>query len=210
LRRIVWSKVLLFAVCLAPLAMLAWDVWRALAGDLEALGADPGEAIVHHLGEWGIRLLLATLAVSSIARLTGRPSLIRYRRMVGLFAFVYVALHFSAYFGILAGAELAALLGDLSERPYIIAGGGALLILIPLALTSTRAAQRRLRHNWRRLHRLVYVAAVLAVLHIAWLAKVSYVDAYIYGSLALLLLGERVFQWVKTSQKAQQNSRQNV
>ncbi len=202
--RIVWSKVLLFAACLIPVAMLAWDVWRALAGDLEALGADPGEAIVHRLGEWGIRLLLATLSVSSIARLVKRPGLIRYRRMVGLFAFAYVAMHFAAYFGILAGAELAALLADLGKRPYIIAGGGALLILLPLALTSTRAAQRRLKKNWRRLHRLVYLAAALAVLHIAWLAKVSYVDAYIYGAFTLLLLGERVYHWMRSKQRARQ------
>ena len=193
---------LLFAACLAPLAMLALDVWRAATGDLDALGADPGGAIVHRLGEWGIRLLLATLAVSSIARLAKRPGLIRYRRMLGLFAFAYVATHFAAYFGILAGAELAVLLEDFGERPYIIAGGSALLLLLPLALTSTRAAQRRLKRNWLRLHRLVYLAAALAVLHIAWLAKVSYVDAYLYGSLALVLLGERALQWIKSRRKA--------
>ena len=173
-----------------------WDVFRAASGDINALGADPGEAVVHRLGQWGIRLLLATLAVSSIARLIKRPGLIRYRRMIGLFAFAYVAMHFLAYFGILAGADVSALVNDLGKRPYIIAGGGALLLLIPLAATSTRAAQRRLRKNWARLHRLVYPAVALAALHIAWLAKVSYVDAYIYGALSMLLLGERAYRWV--------------
>lgn len=193
--RIVWPKILVFALCLAPAALLLVDILRAVSGDLAALGSDPGEAIVHRLGNWGIRVLLATLALSSIARILGKPSLIRYRRMLGLFAFFYVALHFLAYFGILAGAELSALFDDLVKRPYIIAGGTALLLLLPLALTSTRAAQRRLRKNWARLHRLVYPAVILAVLHIAWLAKVSYVDAYIYGLFALLLLAERVWRW---------------
>ena len=192
--RIVWPKMLVFALCLAPLALLLVDVARAISGDLAALGADPGEAIVHRLGNWGIRLLLATLALSSIARLLKKPSLIRYRRMLGLFAFFYVSTHFLAYFGILAGTEFSALIDDLVKRPYIIAGGAALILLIPLALTSTRAAQRRLRKNWTRLHRLVYPAVILAVLHIAWLAKVSYVDAYIYGLFALLLLAERAWR----------------
>ena len=198
----VWPKLLLFALCLTPWAVLAWDVLRAASGDIEALGADPGEAIVHRLGEWGIRFLLATLAVSTCARLFKRPGLIRYRRMIGLFAFAYVATHFLAYFGFLAGAELAALLGDLGKRPYIIAGGGALLLLIPLAATSTRAAQRRLKKNWVRLHRLVYPAAALAVLHIAWLAKVSYVDAFTYGALAALLLAERAYRWIRVQRRS--------
>ncbi len=195
--KIVWPKLLVFLACLFPFAILLWEVVRAATGDLSALGADPGEAIVHRLGQWGIRLLLITLAVSSVARLARRPGLIRYRRMLGLFAFLYLALHFVAYIGILAGADLAEVLADFTKRPYIIAGGSAFLLLVPLAVTSTRAAQKRLRRNWARLHRLVYPALLLGVVHIAWLAKVSYVDAFIYGSLALLLLGERVYQWIK-------------
>ena len=195
--KIVWSKLALFTVCLVPLAMLLWDLYRALGGDVTALGADPGEAIVHRLGNWSIRLLLITLAVSSIARLARRATLIRYRRMLGLFAFVYVCLHLLAYALLLADGQLAAILADLYKRPYIIAGTGALLLLVPLALTSTHAAQRRLKRNWARLHRLIYPALILALVHIAWLAKVSYVDAYIYGTLALLLLAERVSQWLR-------------
>lgn len=194
--KIVWPKVLVFLACLLPFAVLLWDVFRAATGDLSALGGDPGEAIVHRLGQWGIRLLLITLAISSVARLAKRPGLIRFRRMLGLFAFFYLALHLVSYLGILAGAELAEVLADFTKRPYIIAGGSAFLLLVPLAVTSTRAAQRRLKRNWARLHRLVYAAVVLGVVHIAWLAKVSYVDAYLYGSLALLLLGERIHRWI--------------
>ena len=195
--RIVWPKVGLFLACLTPLGLLLWDVSRALGGDLSALGADPGEEIVHRLGGWGIRILLITLAISSLARLARRPALIRYRRMVGLFAFLYVSAHLLCYAFLLAGGEIAAILADFYKRPYIIAGGSALLLLLPLAITSTRAAQRRLRRNWARLHKLIYPALILAVVHIAWLAKVSYVDAYTYGVLASLVLGERVYQWVR-------------
>lgn len=195
--KIVWPKLALFVACFVPIAMLLWDLYRALGGDLTALGADPGEEIVHRLGNWSIRMLLITLAVSSIARLAHRPALIRYRRMLGLFAFLYVCLHLLGYALLLAGAELAAILSDFSKRPYIIAGGSALLLLIPLALTSTRSAQRRLKRNWTRLHKLIYPAVILGVVHIAWLAKVSYVDAYLYGTLALLLLAERVYHWLR-------------
>lgn len=196
-RKIVWPKVLVFLACLLPFAVLLFDAFRAATGEFTALGGDPGEAIVHRFGQWGIRLLLITLAISSVARLANRPGLIRYRRMLGLFAFFYLAFHLVSYVGILAGADFSEVFADFTKRPYIIAGGSAFLLLIPLAVTSTRAAQRRLRRNWARLHRLVYAALLLGVLHIAWLAKVSYVDAFIYGSLAFLLLSERVYQWIK-------------
>ncbi len=196
---IFWSKTLVCLACALPFILLLVDVVRALAGDFTALGADPGEEIVHRMGTWGIRLLVLTLAISSLSRFAGKPGLIRYRRLLGLFAFAYLSVHFAAYLGLLAGADFTQVLADFTKRPYIIAGGAAFLLLIPLAATSTRAAQRRLRRNWARLHKLIYPALVLAVVHIAWLAKVSYVDAFLYGSLAVLLFAERIYQRIRRS-----------
>jgi sulfoxide reductase heme-binding subunit YedZ len=188
-------KPLVWLVCGVPLLWLAWAVVEETAQPGSALGADPGEAVVRYLGEWGIRMLLLALAVSPLRRWLGWPALIRVRRLVGLFAFTYLALHFLAYLWFLAGFRWAGILEDLTERTYITAGALALVALLPLAVTSTRGWQRRLGRRWQALHRLVFVAAALGLLHLLWLTKDGYGEVLAYGAVFLLLMGERLSRW---------------
>jgi sulfoxide reductase heme-binding subunit YedZ len=181
--RIAASKPLVFAACLLPLAHLIWDALH------DALGADPVAQLEHRSGDWALRLLLATLAITPLRRLTGWHWLIRYRRMLGLFAFFYVSTHLAIYLVIDLGGYWSQLLGEIVKRPYITVGFSAWLLLIPLALTSTRAMMRRLGRHWQRLHRLVYLAALLGALHFLWLVKADHREPAMYlGVFALLML----------------------
>jgi sulfoxide reductase heme-binding subunit YedZ len=189
------AKPLAWLVCGAPLLWLLWAIAQEVQQPGSALGADPGEAVVLYLGEWGIRMLLLALAVSPLRRLLGWASLVRVRRLVGLFAFTYLSLHFLAYLGFLAGFEWTAILEDLTERSYITAGALGLLALLPLTITSTRGWQRRLGRRWRGLHRLVFVAAALGLVHLLWLTKDGYGEVLAYGAIFLVLMAERFSQW---------------
>ena len=186
------AKPLVFCVLSVPLVLLFVDVWREIQLPGSGLGPDPGEAVVHHLGTWGLRTLLLTLAVSPASRLLKRPRLVRYRRMVGLWAFSYLVLHFMSYLWLLGGFALETLTADIYKRPYITVGFLALLLLIPLAITSTRGWQRRLGRRWKALHRLVYPAAIAAWTHLLWLSKASFMDPFVYGLVLVLLFGERI------------------
>ena len=186
------AKLLLFVALASPLGVLAYDIYRELVMPGTAFGADPGDEIVRYLGEWAIRLLLATLAVSPASRLFKRPRWVRFRRMFGLFAFAYAVFHLIGYWGLLAGLDVRVVVEDFAQRPYITVGIAALVCLIPLAATSTRGWQRRLRANWRRLHRLVYAVGALACVHLWWLSKGGYGEAVLYSAILLLLLGERL------------------
>lgn len=187
--------------CGAPLAYLA----VAVAGELHIpgswLGADPGEAVVQLLGEWSIRFLLLTLSVSSLRRLANLPRLLRVRRMLGLFAFTYVALHFVAYLGLLAEFDWRLIVEDLAQRTYITLGFLGLLLLIPLAVTSTSGWQRRLKARWRSLHRLVYVVGVLGLAHLFWLTKDGYGEPLFYLLWFTLLMVERIADRRRRSQQ---------
>lgn len=190
-----WCKPLWFLALAWPLAAICLDVWREAVAPGSGFGPDPAEALTHRLGNWALRTLLLTLAVSSLARLLRRPWLIRFRRMAGLWAFAYVLLHFTGYLVLLAGFDPAAVAADVFKRPYITAGFTALLLLVPLAVTSTRGWQRRLRQRWRQLHRLVYPAAAAAWIHLLWLSKASYLEPVLYGVVLALLFAERVWAW---------------
>lgn len=194
-------KALLFGLLALPLVLLGADVWREVGDPGSVLGPDPQEAMVHRLGTWGLRFLLLTLAVSPAARLTRRPALVRCRRMIGLWAFAYVALHFAVYLTLLAGLDPLVIAADIYQRPYITVGFGALLALVPLAVTSTRAWQRRLGRRWKVLHRLIYPAAIAAWTHLFWLSKASYQDATIYGLALALLFGERLLRYRQRAKK---------
>lgn len=172
--------------------MLLLDVWRETQVPGSGLGPDPADELVRTLGTWGLRILLLTLAVSPASRVLKFPRLVRFRRMVGLWAFAYIVLHFTAYLGVLAGFELATIADDITKRPYITVGFAALLMLIPLAVTSTRGWQRRLGRRWRTLHRLVYPAAIAAWTHLLWLSKGGFMDPFVYGAVLVLLFGERI------------------
>lgn len=176
-----------WAVWVLGAGPLAWLVWGAFAG---ALGPDPVKAIEHGLGLWALRFLLASLAVTPL-RWAGL-NLFKHRRPLGLLAFSYAVLHLLAWIGFDMGLRLGQAAEDLVKRPYIIAGMLGLLALLPLALTSTRAAIRRMGRNWTRLHRLAYAALALGVLHFALILKVWTGEFLVYLALAALLLGLRL------------------
>ena len=163
--------------------MIAARAWS------EDLGANPVETLIHHFGDWALRLLLVTLAVTPLRRLTGRNQAVRLRRMLGLFAFFYVSLHLTTYFVLDRSLLLEEILDDLTERPYIMVGFAAFVLLVPLAATSTNAMIRRLGgRRWRALHRIVYVAAIGGVVHFWWLVKADVREPFIYAALLALLL----------------------
>lgn len=181
--RIAVSKPFAFALCLLPLALLVWDTLR------EQLGTDPVAQLEHRTGDWALRLFLATLAITPLRRLSGSAWLVRYRRMLGLFAFFYACVHLTTYLVIDLGGYWSQLLTEIAKRPYMTVGFSAWLLLVPLALTSTRRMMHRLGRRWQQLHRLVYVSALLAVLHFLWLVKADHREPLIYlGILALLML----------------------
>lgn len=179
-------KVCIFAICLLPLARL---VFLAVNG---GLGANPIEFVTRSTGTWTLVGLLLTLAVTPLRRMTGRAHLIRYRRMLGLFAFFYACLHFVTYLWLDQFFDPAAIARDIVKRPFITVGFAAFVLLIPLAATSSHAMMRRLGRGWQRLHRLVYLIATLGVVHYLWLVKKDLTEPLIYGAVLGLLLLLRV------------------
>ena len=156
------------------------------------LGADPSEAVLLHLGEWGLRALLLTLSISTIRRRFGYAPILRVRRMAGLFAFAYIALHLLFYLWFFVEFDARLIVEELAERPYITVGFAAFLMLAALAATSTNGWQRRLRRRWRQLHRLAYVAALLGIVHFYWLTKADYGEVIFHGLWLALLFADRV------------------
>lgn len=182
------AKILVFALCLVPFGVL---LWRALHSEL---GPNPIEFVTHATGDWTIRFLIITLAVTPARKLLGMPQLVRFRRMLGLFAFFYGSLHFLTYFWLDKFFDFGDIAKDVVKRPFITAGFTAFVLLIPLALTSTAGWIRRLGgKNWRMLHRLVYVSAIAGVVHYYWLVKSDIRLPLFYGALVALLLGYRAF-----------------
>jgi len=182
-------KVLVFLLCLLPLGKLALEIF-GLAG--MSLGANPIEELIHRLGKWGLNFLLITLSVTPLRKLTGMNWLIRLRRMLGLFAFFYILLHFLTYAGLDQRFDIAVIVEDIVERPYITIGMSALLLLLPLAITSTKGMMRRLGKRWQKLHRLVYVIGALGVWHFYWQVKEDILEPSIYIFVLVVLLGYRV------------------
>jgi sulfoxide reductase heme-binding subunit YedZ len=182
-------KAIAHLLALLPLALLVRDA----LGD--ALGADPVATLTHRTGDWALRGLLACLAMTPLRRLLDRPWPIRFRRLLGLYACFYACLHLSIYVVLDFGGNVAHLLEDIAKRPYITVGFTAWLLLVPLALTSTRAAMRRLGRRWGQLHRAVYVAAMLGVVHYYWGVKADVREPLAYAVVLALLLGVRVASW---------------
>ena len=186
-RRLVWLKPLVFAAALLP---LAWLAWTAVFG---SLGANPIETVNRTLGDWALRFLLIALAVTPVRKITGWTALARLRRMLGLFAFFYVCLHVSSYVGLDQFFDWQAIWKDVLKRRYITFGMGALLLLIPLAATSTDGMIRRLGgRRWRALHRAVYLILPLAALHFWMMVKADHSRPLLYGAIGAALLGYRV------------------
>jgi sulfoxide reductase heme-binding subunit YedZ len=181
-------KPVVFAVCMTPAVVLLYRTFYT--GNL---GANPAETLLHETGRPALQMLLATIAVSPLRRLTGWSRLIRVRRMLGLFAFSYALVHFSFYLTFDRLFDLAGVVDDVIERKFILSGMTALACMLPLALTSTRGWIRRLGgKRWQRLHRLVYVAAAAGALHFIWKEKVLTAETLTYFSIVTFLLGFRV------------------
>jgi sulfoxide reductase heme-binding subunit YedZ len=183
------AKPLIFCASLLPLAWLCWLAWQ------DQLGANPVETLSHRTGDWSLRFLLLTLAVTPLRRLTGWNGAIRFRRMLGIFAFFYVCLHFGVYLFFDQFFDWAGIVEDVAKRPYITVGFAGWLLLVPLAVTSTNGMIRRLGRNWQRLHRLVYVIGALGVLHYLWLVKADLTEPLLYGGILGALLGYRLWSW---------------
>jgi len=187
-----WTKVLVFAVCLVPLAAL---IWRALAGKL---GANPVEFVQHATGDWTLRFLIFTLSITPLRKLLNLPELIRFRRMLGLFAFFYVCLHFSTYIGPDQSFSLSGIWEDVAKRRYVTVGFAGFLLLIPLAITSTAGWIRRLGgRRWQALHRAIYLSAVAGVIHYYWLVKSDVRKPLEYAGIVGLLLAWRLGTWLR-------------
>jgi sulfoxide reductase heme-binding subunit YedZ len=184
-------KAALFVVCLIPLGKLTLEAF-GVAG--MSLGANPIEQLIHRFGIWGLNFLLITLAVTPLRQLTGKAWLLRFRRMLGLFAFFYVLMHFLTYAGLDQRFNLPLILEDIAERPYITIGFSALVLLIPLAVTSTNGMVRRLGQRWKKLHRLVYVIVVLGVWHFYWQVKLDTAEPLVYALMLTALLGYRIWR----------------
>lgn len=186
-------KAATFAVCLAPLALL---IWRGFSGGLTA---NPIEFITHTTGWWTLAFLMITLAVTPLRRLLDMPWLLRLRRMLGLYAFFYASLHFLTWLVVDQFFDWEAIVKDIAKRPYITVGFSAFLLLLPLAATSTNAMVRRLgAARWQSLHRLVYVIAILGVIHFWWLVKKDISEPAVFAMILTVLFGARlVVMWRK-------------
>jgi len=193
--RVALSKPLVFALCLLPLAWLLWDMLHG------RLGPDPVAQLEHRSGDWTLRLLLATLAITPLRLLTKRHWLTRYRRMLGLFAFFYASVHLSIYLVVDLGGYWSQILAEIARKPYVTAGFAAWLLMVPLAATSTKGMMRRLGPNWLRLHRLVYAVGLCGVLHFMWLVKsgntIAVRDPLIYLAILVVLLALRLPGWLR-------------
>jgi methionine sulfoxide reductase heme-binding subunit len=184
-------KSLVFALCLIPLARLV------LLGFNDDLGANPVEFVTRSTGTWTLVMLCVTLAVTPLRRALGWNALLRYRRMLGLFAFFYACLHFTTYIWFDRWFDVPDMLRDVVKRPFITVGFAAFLLLLPLAITSNNSMQRRLGRRWQKLHRLVYLIVVLAILHFWWkkAGKHDIGEPMIYAAVVALLLGSRL--WIR-------------
>ncbi|HEX7081108.1 MAG TPA: protein-methionine-sulfoxide reductase heme-binding subunit MsrQ [Gammaproteobacteria bacterium] len=181
------AKVVVFAACLVPLAIVAAKIFG-----LASFGANPVEEVLFTMGKTGLNLLWITLAVTPVRKLTKLNWLVRLRRMLGLFAFFYLTLHLLTYIGLDRRFDWGSLIVDVTERPYITLGMLGIVLMIPLAVTSTKGWQRRLGRNWTRLHRLVYPIAILGAVHFWWQTKADIREPLVYAVILSLLLGYRL------------------
>lgn len=195
-----YIKPIVFLVCLLPFLALIWN------GFHDALGANPVEKITHISGDWTLRFLLITLAVTPLRKIFAWSFLSRLRRMLGLYAFFYACLHFLTYLVFDQFFDIHEIIKDIAKRPYITIGFAAFLMLLPLAMTSSNKMLRRLGRRWKQLHQLVYVIAVCGVLHFLWLVKADVREPLVYAVLLLLLLAIRVWYQRKQPPLGAKNS----
>jgi sulfoxide reductase heme-binding subunit YedZ len=195
-------KTVVFVLCLMPLVWLVAgfcsDVLRInpLGLPEEVLGANPIETVIRDLGDWALRFILITLTVTPLRKLTGMHWLVRLRRMLGLYAFFYALLHFNIYLGLDQSYDWVEIAKDILKRPFITIGMLTFMLMIPLAITSNNASIKALGGKaWQRLHQLIYVLAICAVLHYWWMVKLDTTQPAIYAVLLAILLGFRIWFW---------------
>lgn len=186
-------KPLVFALSLLPAFLVVSDAFEWTGG----LGANPVEEIQDRFGIWGLRFLMIALAVTPLRQITGRAWLTRFRRLLGLFAFFYVCMHFLTWLVLDQGLFLPAILEDIVERPFITIGMLALLLLTAMALTSTAAMRRRLGRRWQQLHYSAYLVAVLAIWHFWWQVKLDTSEPALYAAILTALLGYRLYRYLR-------------
>jgi len=185
--RFIW-KPIIFIACLLPLALALGD----LLGYTGSLGANPVEELQDRFGNWGLRFVMIALTVRPLRKITGKVWLLRFRRMLGLFAFFYILLHFLNWFALDQGMLWSAIVEDLVERPFITIGFTAFLLLTAMALTSTTGMRRRMGKRWDQLHYSVYVVGILGVWHYWWQVKSDITEPLIYAVILAVLLGYRL------------------
>lgn len=187
------AKPLVFVVALLPFVYLLWSA------AFDQLGANPAEALVRSTGDWTLRMLCVVLAVTPLRVLTDTPALARFRRMLGLFVYFYVALHLLSYSGFDMAFDLADIAKDIAKRPFILVGFAAFVLLTSLAMTSFNRAIKSLgAKNWQRLHKAVYVVAVLAILHFFWMraGKNNFAEVAVYAAILATLMGWRLWRYL--------------
>ena len=198
---IITLKALIWVACLVP---LAWLVARGFEIGSFDLGPNPVEEVLHTLGKTCLNILFITLAVTPARQITGFNVLIRFRRLLGLFAFFYLVLHFLAYALLDLRLAWSTIGTDIAERPYITLGMAALVLMTALACTSTQAMQRRLKRNWARLHKAIYVIAILGAVHFQWQTKGdAELEPWVYIAILTVLLGYRVVRWLVRARQPQ-------
>jgi sulfoxide reductase heme-binding subunit YedZ len=185
--QIQWIKAFVFALCLVPLARLFW------LGFHDDLSANPIEFIERSTGFWALFILLATLSLTPIKLITGRVWQIQMRRMLGLFMFFYACLHVSTYLWLDFSFDWADITKDIAKHPRILVGFAAFVLAIPLAITSNNAMVRLLRERWKKLHQLIYLISILAVVHFWWLVKKDITEPLLYALILFVLLGIRIY-----------------
>jgi sulfoxide reductase heme-binding subunit YedZ len=189
-------KPIVFLACLGPFLRLLAGTLEQVYGTTSPLGANPVERITHLTGLSTLVLLLITLSITPVRKMLGVLWLIQYRRMIGLFAFFYGCLHLLTYLVLDQSLNLSAMAHDVAKRPFIFAGTTSFLLMVPLAVTSTKGWIRRLGKNWQKLHRLIYLSAAVGSIHFIWLVKKDIREPLMYAALLSVLLGYRAIVWL--------------
>jgi methionine sulfoxide reductase heme-binding subunit len=196
------ARIAVFILSLAPF------IWLLSGAALNLLGPDPAKTLSTESGRWALRFLLLTLAVTPLRDLTGWSRVSQLRRMLGLYSWFYAGLHLLVYLMFLLQWRWSEIVSDVLERPYITVGLGAFIILTALGVTSNRSMMRNLGGRWKKLHRLVYLAALLALLHLIWILRTDLFDAIFYGSITVLLLGYRLVRFLVRRNRAESSIRE--
>ena len=181
-----YSKIFVFLICLWPLCSIIYQI------SFNKLGAEPVDKIINHFGEWTLIFILLTLSMSPLKRITNSTVWIKFRRMLGLFVFFYASIHLLSYVGLDYRFDFQPILNDVLKKKFVFIGFAAWLLLIPLAITSSNKMVKILKHNWKKIHRLIYVIGIFGVLHFIWLSKTIFFKPLIFLVILIILLLFRV------------------